>query len=84
MDKLEWRVNTPGLLKEMVEYTHEGGALAAPINIFRMILIEVAKRAIELDDPEMNKLMIRLSLYSIADPRSPEFDLKKCTKYLES
>lgn len=83
MGKLEWRVNTPGLLKEIVEFTLEGGAFVVPLNILQGVLSEVAARAIELNDKELNKLMIRLSLYSIADPKSPEFDLEKCTEYLE-
>ena len=84
MEKLKWRVNTPGLLKEIVECSREGHTFISSIRILQGVLSEVAERAIKLNDKEMNKLMIRLSLYSISDPRSPEFDLDKTSKYLES
>lgn len=61
--KLQWMVDTPALLKEMVEGNPSGGALVQPVNIFKSLLGQVAARAIELDDPKMNELMLRLALY---------------------
>jgi hypothetical protein len=61
-DSLKWKVDVPNLLQEIM--SNEGTAiLRIPLNIFQMILMQVAKRAIELNDKELNKLMIRLALY---------------------
>lgn len=43
--------------------------MRAPMQIFQNLLLEVATRASELDDPEMNALMMRLTLYDVADPQ---------------
>jgi hypothetical protein len=71
-DKMEWRVNTPGLLAEMVQGNPAGWALVQPVNILRNILSEVAARAIELDDPALHILMLRLSLYDVPPMQIPE------------
>jgi hypothetical protein len=46
------------------------------MNIFGKLLHDVAARAIELNDPVMNRLMLQLTLYSAADPASPDHDPK--------
>ena len=82
-DKMQWRVNTPGMLEEVLK--NKGTwVLKIPFTILQHVLAEVAARAIELDDKELNKLMLRLSLYEMANPKSPDFDLGKVQKYLES
>ncbi len=78
-----WRVNTPGLFKELANYNHLGPATTG-LNILHQILGEVAQRAIALNDKELNKLMLRLSLYSVADPSSSDFDQESVSAYLES
>jgi hypothetical protein len=71
--KLLWRVHTPSLLTQVLD--NEGAQiLAVPINIFGKLLAAVADRAAVLNDPELNKLMVRLTLYSQADPHSPDYD----------
>jgi hypothetical protein len=62
---MKWRVDTPALLKEMVDGNPSGGILVQPVNIFRQILTSLAERAIELDDPALNVLMLRLALYEV-------------------
>lgn len=47
---------------------------APPLATMDMILREVAARAIELDDKPLHKLMLRLSLYAVADPGSPDYN----------
>ena len=70
---MHWKVHVPNLLKEVM--SNQGAwALSIPINIFARLLHDVAARASELNDPEMNKLMMRLTLYEIADPTSPAYD----------
>jgi len=68
-DSLKWKVDTPGLLKELTDcgLDRRMGIYKQPLNIFQSLLAEVAERAIELDDKKMNKLMIRLSLYDMTE-----------------
>jgi len=68
----EWKVHTSRLLQE-IGINPNMGALRIPMNLFQRILIEVAARAIEIDDDKMNRLMMRLALYEQGDPYSPDF-----------
>ena len=49
------------------------GVLKQPLRIFLGMLAELADRARELDDPELNALMIRLALYDNCLPSDPGF-----------
>lgn len=57
-----WKVHTPNLLKEIIEGNPHSWALRQPVLIFRSILVEVAQRALELEDDELLGLMQRLTL----------------------
>ena len=81
--KLNWRVHTPNLLKEIVESNESMGILSKPVTIFGRLLAAVGERAAELGDDELNALMIRLTLYSVADPGSEDFDPEIIKKYLD-
>jgi hypothetical protein len=72
---LEWRVNTPAFLKEAFENMPgtNNGVWFQPVNIFRELLVEVAKRASQLNDPVMNALMCRLCLYAESDPYDKDY-----------
>lgn len=62
-----WKVHTPNLLQEIL--TNNGMAMMhKPIAIFGRLLAEVAERAAVLDDPALNILMLRLTLYDAGDP----------------
>jgi hypothetical protein len=74
--KADWKVNTPNLLKEILS-NNETAILRIPLQIFGNLLIDVAKRASELNDKKLNSLMARLALYEITDPYSPVYDKKK-------
>ena len=69
----QWRVNTPNFLKEIMSNPHLS-VMQTPMQIFAGLLGEVATRASELGDPQMNALMCRLALYEISDPYSKEYD----------
>lgn len=71
---LDWKVNTPALLKEILNSNEGMAILAAPLQIFANILAEVAQRASELGDNRLNLLMARLALYECSDPNSKEYD----------
>jgi hypothetical protein len=66
LNPVQWSCHTPNLLTEAL--CNPGMyALNVPFNIFGKMLAEVADRAILIDDPELNILMLRLTLYSVAD-----------------
>ena len=82
-DKLQWRTHTANLLAEIMK--NEGTAiLKIPLNIFLRLLLDVAKRASEINDPQLNALMMRLTLYDVADPVSSEYDPKIVEKTLKA
>jgi len=81
IEKLKWRVHTHGLLKEIL-LDHRNRMLEIPLNIMLGLLRQVAQRATELDDTKMNELMIRLSLYSVANPDDPEYDPELVSKII--
>jgi hypothetical protein len=64
---LKWRVDTLALLNEIADSAMDRkmGILKIPINIFKDLLADVAQRATELNDPELNILMLRLNLYEV-------------------
>ena len=70
---LLWRVHTANLIKEIL-CNPCTQILRIPLLTLRFLLIKIGERAIQLNDPELNKLMIRLSIYSFSDPLDPDFD----------
>jgi hypothetical protein len=80
-NKPVWRVHTPQLLGEILNNSGTG-VLTVPLRILLSVLHEVAARAIQLDDHELNALMIRLTLYSVADPSSPDYDKSVVEKFI--
>ena len=65
---MSFSVHLPNLLREAIEGNPSGQMLVIPMRITQGLLAKVAARAIELDDPEMNALMLELALYEV-DPR---------------
>jgi len=81
--ELEWKCNTPGLVKEMINCNPNAAALSVPVQIFMTLLHKVVERAAELNDPTMNHLMCRLALYEIADEYNENYDKKQIDKIKE-
>ena len=78
--QLKWKCHIPRLFEEILK--NEGTAiLHKPLEITLHILGEVAERAIELDDPILHELMIRLTLYSCADPSSDDYDPERVKEF---
>lgn len=73
VEKLGWKVHTVGLFREILG-DPQCSSLKIPLNILLDLLKAVAQRATELHDPDLDKLMIRLALYSIANPDDPEYN----------
>lgn len=80
--KLPWRVHTPNMLKESLGNPGMS-AMNIPFQVFGDLLYQVAERAAEINDPVMNALMMRLTLYEAADPEKPGFDKKLFEETLE-
>ena len=68
-----WKVHTPNLLREVLN-CHGSSTLRIPLTIFSNLLAEVGTRASQLNDPKLNELMMRLTIYAAADPELPEYD----------
>jgi hypothetical protein len=83
--KLGWKVSTSGLMKEILTNVDKKGqsALRDPILIWVNLIGQVGQRAAQLNDPELNKLMVRLGIYSISDPNDPEYNPELVSKILE-
>lgn len=62
---MQWKVQTVQLIKEAVENNPSAWCLRIPFMIFKNLLGQVAERAIRIDDPELNILMLRLGLYEV-------------------
>lgn len=60
----DWKVYTPQLFREILT-NKECSVLAIPLRIMSGILVELADYAIRKDDPELNVLMLRLSLFDV-------------------
>lgn len=72
-EMLKWKVHVVDLFKEIAA-NPDCSQIVMPLNILKNILAEVSQRATEINDPKLNKLMIRLSLYSISDPHDPDYN----------
>ena len=59
---LGFRVDTPQLLKEIAQ-NNGVSALKVPLNVLQHWLGRLSERAIELDDPELNIIMLSMALY---------------------
>lgn len=66
-EPIEWKVHVPHLLSEIL--CNSGAqALETPLRILGSLLHDVAARAAEIDDPALNLLMLRLTMYEAGDP----------------
>ena len=82
MAAVYWRVHTKGLLKEILLNLSkkEITALHIPVKQFVSLLVDVADRAVQLNDPELDALMCRLQLYEQSDIENKTFNGKLTTK----
>lgn len=78
-----WRVHVANLLEE-VPSNPGTWALRQPLHILDDLLRQVARRAMVLDDPELTRLMLQLTLYSVADPHSPDYDRETIAQLLRT
>ena len=82
--QFRWRTHTANLLQEIVGSNVTCSALRTPIRIFGATLFEVGQRASELNDPKLNALMCRLTLYACSDPHDANYDPELTRKVLDA
>lgn len=76
--KMEWSVDTPALLNDIIPNAMSKETISPSILvIFRDLLAEVAQRATELHDPQLDILMLRLNLYEMGGKNGEE---KNCNR----
>jgi len=80
-NELEWMIHTPNLLNEIVSNSNQP-AIEAPIRILGNMLYRLGEIAARINDPELNEIMIRLTIYDIANPESENYDWNKCREIL--
>lgn len=79
--ELSFRINTPQLIQEIAQ--NNGVAiLKVPLNILQRWLEILAQRAIEIDDPELNIIMLSLALYD-GTPQELTTNIEKQYKRLK-
>lgn len=69
----QWICHTSSLLTEVLQNNEGMVIFEKPFNIFGKILGQVSDRAVIINDLELNKLMLRLTLYECADPDSNNY-----------
>lgn len=62
MNDMSWKCDLPAFLKEC-QLCSDGNAYDVCWNLLRRILVMLSERAIELNDPVLNIIMLNLSLY---------------------
>lgn len=75
-----FKIHVPELLEEILNNGLRPsvlGALRIPLIIFLRYLDSIAKRATELNDPILNRIMVETALYSVGDPHSEYYDAEK-------
>ena len=66
--KLYFNVDVPQLIKE-ISNNNEVACLSVPLTILQKKLRKLTERAIELDDPELNIIMLEMKLYEVNHSR---------------
>ena len=64
-EELYFNIDTPELIKEIATGHKGSWVLKIPLMTLQAKLALVAKRAIELDDPKLNVLMLEMKLYEV-------------------
>jgi hypothetical protein len=69
-------LHTPNALNDIIAnaQTESKMEVQLVINTLQGFLLKIADRAIELNDDELNALCCRMTLFSQADPTSPDYD----------
>lgn len=69
----EWKIHTGILLQEIAGCSNQS-IYRIPLHILGCLLSKVGERAAEINDPKLNALMCQLTIYTIADPYSQDYN----------
>lgn len=78
---VEWKCHTPALLKEILNNS-QCAILQKPLQLMALMLAQVAERASQINDAQLNACMAKLTLYEVCDPYSKEYNKDTWEKLL--
>lgn len=81
MNDMVWKVDLPSLLKEIAECS-KSIPYAKTFNILAHVLNVLTERAIEINDPALNIIMLRLGLYEEAHNKNVDEVISRLRKLI--
>ena len=81
MNDMVWKVGLPAFLKEIVECS-SNTPYAITFNILAQVLNVLIERAIEINDPALNIIMLNLGLYEGAHDKNVDEVISKLRKLI--
>jgi hypothetical protein len=81
MNDMVWKVDLPRLLKEISECS-KSTSYPVTFTILTRVLGILTERAIEIDDPALNIIMLRLGLYEGAHDKNVDEVISKLRKLI--
>ena len=81
MNDMVWKVDLPSFLKEIAECS-KSIPYAKTFNILARVLGILTERAIEINDPALNIIMLNLGLYEGAHDKNVGYVISKLRKLI--
>ena len=81
MNDMVWKVDLPSFLKEIVKCS-KSIHYAKTFNILAHVLNILTERAIEINDPALNIIMLRLGLYEGANDKNVDEVISQLRKLI--
>ena len=81
MNDMVWKVDLPSFLKEIAECS-KSIPYAKTFNILARVLGILVERAIEINDPALNIIMLRLGLYDEAHDKNVDEVISRLRKLI--
>ena len=81
MNDMVWKVDLPAFLKEIVECS-SNTPYAITFKILAHVLNVLTERAIEINDPALNIIMLRLGLYDEAHDKNVDEVISRLRKLI--
>lgn len=72
-----FKIHAPNVLDDIIPNLTKGGRgpeITMTLNVLKSYLALIAETAIDINDDRLNAIMCRMTLYSAADPSSPDYD----------
>lgn len=81
MNDMVWKVDLPSFLKEIAECS-KSVPYAITFKILAQVLNILTERAIEINDPALNIIMLNLGLYEVAHDKNVDEVISKLRKLI--